>query len=328
MSYEPSLTRGELGKVSFVIPVYNAENTIVRCLDSIVHQDYEPIEVIAINDGSTDGSLGILREYEAGHDNVVVIDTPNRGVSVTRNDGIRMATGEYLAFVDCDDYIDDDYASTYVSQMDARHDIVVGGWRRRTGAGKLMFERELSGSEWESYINVYTWSKLYRRDFLLENNVQFLDYGIGEDMYFAFTARARHARMKVIDYVGYTWVNNDVSVSNTAHKGLKKNLDVLYLLDKINALFNVKPEMLKYYYKRFLVWWLLYSGKQATPDDFLAEHDRVMRWIDENQVRSRLTPFSPRLRGEKLFERLSVFTFGIIERLHLLRLFSLVYCRG
>jgi len=313
---------------SFVVPVYNAEITIRRCLDSILGQTVGDIELIAMNDGSTDGSLGILRQYEASHPNVIVVDTPNRGVSVTRNDGIRMATGEYLVFVDCDDYIDPDYLSTYLAQMDDAHDIVIGGWRRCDGQGKLLFERRLNGSEWESYINVYTWSKLYRREFLLDNNVQFLDYGIGEDMYFAFTARARHARVKVIDYVGYTWVDNDVSVSNTAHKGLKKNLDVLYLLDKINALFSVKPEMLKYYYRRFLVWWMLYSGKQATRTDFVAEHARVMGWIDANHVRSRLSPFSGMLRGEKLFERLSVFTFGLLERLHLMRLFALVYCRG
>lgn len=317
-----------MSKISFVIPVYNAENTIRRCLDSILQQDYAPIEIVAMNDGSADGSLEILREYERLYDNMVVVDSPNQGVAPTRNKGIQIATGDYLAFVDCDDYIDKDFASTYMAQMSQRHDIVIGGWRRRYETGKLMFERALGGSEWESYINVYTWSKLYRRDFLVKNNVEFLDYGIGEDMYFAFTARARHARMKVIDYVGYTWTDNEESVSNTAHKGLKKDLDVLYLLDKINSLFNVKPELLKYYYRRFLVWWLLYSGKQASPQEFIVEHDRVMRWIDANHVKSSLTPFSPMLRGERLFERLSVFTFGFMARLHLLRLFASVYCRG
>lgn len=314
--------------VSVVIPVYNAQETIGKCLDSILGQDYGPVEIIAINDGSTDGSLAVLNGYAAANDSIVVIDTPNQGVSNTRNNAINIATGDYLIFVDCDDYIDPDYVTTYMNQMDDNLDIIIGGWRRVDEQGKLMFERSLHGSEWESYINVYAWSKLYRRDFLVKNGVQFLDYGIGEDMYFAFTTKAKGARVKIISYVGYTWTNNTASVSNTSHKGLKQDLDVLYLLGKLNSLFDGKPELLRYYYRRFLVWWLLYSGRQATPTEFLTEHKRVMRWISDNSVRTSLTPFSPRLSGEKPFERLSVFTFAVIERLHLLRLFALLYCKG
>ncbi|MCL2652252.1 MAG: glycosyltransferase [Propionibacteriaceae bacterium] len=314
--------------VSVVIPVYNAQETIGKCLDSIIGQDYQPIEIIAINDGSTDDSLAVLQRYAATNANLVVIDTPNQGVSKTRDNAIAIATGEFLAFVDCDDYIDPDYVTTYMGQMDDNHDIVIGGWRRVDGQGKLMFERSLGGSEWESYINVYAWSKLYRRDFLVANNVQFLDYGIGEDVYFAFTTKAKHARVKIISYVGYTWTNNATSVSNTSHKGLNQNLDVLHLLGKINSLFQNKPELLRYYYRRFLVWWLLYSGRQATREEFLLEHRRVMAWIDDNRVRTSLTPFSPRLAGETLFERLSVFAFSALERFHLLGPFAFVYCKG
>jgi len=314
--------------VSFIIPVYNAQATIRRCLDSILSQQYQEVEIVAVNDGSQDSSLEILREYSKAHSNLVVVDTANQGVSLARNKGMEVATGEYLVFVDCDDYIDSDYLTEYMAQRDKDYDIVVGGWRRVDSTGKLMFERRLKGSEWETYINTYPWSKLYRRDFLIGHGIEFLNYGIGEDMYFTCSAKAKAASIKVIGYIGYTWVYNETSVSNTAHKGLKQGLDVLYLLDKINGLFEIKPELLKYYYRRFLVWWLLYSGKQATGADFLAEHSRVMAWIGANGVKSRLTPFSAMLRGERLFERFTVVAFGVLERLHLLRLFAALYCRG
>ena len=314
--------------VSFVVPVFNAEATIRRCLDSILGQGYESIEIVAVNDGSTDQSLEILREYEAAHSNVVVVDQPNQGVSLTRNKAIGIATGEYLVFVDCDDYLDPDYLTVYLAQMDQECDIVVGGWRRRDESGRLISERRMTGSEWETYINIYPWDKIYRRDFLVENRIEFLNYGIGEDVYFASMAKTKQARIKVIDYIGYTWVYNETSVSNTVHKGLKQGLDVLYLLGKVNALFSDKPEFLKYYYRRFLVWWLLYAGKEATSVDFLAEHRRVMGWLRDNGVKSRLTAFSPQLRGEKLFDRLFMFAFSALEHLHLLKPFAALYCRG
>jgi len=322
------VTSAAIVTVSFVIPVYDAEMTIRRCLDSIIAQDYPDIEVVAVNDGSRDRSLEILREYESLHPNIVVIDQANQGVSLTRNRAIGIATGEYLVFVDCDDYLDPDYLSTYMAQMDSGCDIVVGGWRRRDETGKLISQRRMIGSEWETYINIYPWDKVYRRDFLVNNKIEFLNYGIGEDVYFASMAKTKRARIKVIDYVGYTWTYNEASVSNTAHKGLKQDLDVLYLLGKINDLFVDKPEFLKYYYRRFLVWWLLYSGREATMGEFLAEHARVMGWLNDNQVASRLTAFSFRLRGERLFDRLFMFAFGVMERLHLLSAFALVYCRG
>ncbi|MCL2489255.1 MAG: glycosyltransferase [Propionibacteriaceae bacterium] len=316
--------------VSVVIPVYNAHESLRRCLNSVLSQGRDGVEIIAMNDGSNDDSLEILREYEQRYENVIVVDTPNQGVALTRNRGIDIATGEYLAFVDCDDYIDPDYLNTYLDNLDQDYDIVIGGWRRRDADGRLLLERRLKGSEWETYINIYPWSKVFKRQFLLDNEVGFLDYGIGEDLFFTYSlgAKAKNPRVKVINYVGYTWTMNGASVSNTAHKGLNDSLDILFVLNRVDEQFADKPELLKYYYRRFLVWWLLYSGRKATPSHFVAEHDRVMKWINENNLRSSLTPFSRRLRGERLFERLSVFGFGIIERLHLVPLFAAIYCKG
>jgi len=313
--------------ISFVVPVYNAAGTLRRCLDSILRQDWPDKEIIAINDGSTDGSLALLREYEAAHDCVRVIDKANEGVAPTRNLGIREATGDYLMFVDDDDVIDADYATTYMSHLGPHDDIVMGGWRRVDGSGRVILERAPAPSEWATYINIYPWDKVFRRAFLVDNDLGFLDYGIGEDLFFTFSAKAKHPRVRVITYVGYTWTDTTTSVSNTSHKGLNADLDVLYLLGRVDALYPVRPALLAYYYERFLVWYLLYSGRGATRRAFLAEHDRLMAWLDRHRGSPRLTPLSPRLRGEKLFERASVLAFRVL-RLHLMGVFARVYCRG
>lgn len=317
-----------MGKlVSVIVPVFNAGSTVARCLDSILAQGYDAMEILAINDGSTDDSLDVLHEYEAKH-GIRVVNQANQGVANTRNTAIGLATGEYLTFVDDDDYLDPDFLNTYMGSLDQDYDIVIGGWRRRDGAGKLIYERRMHGSQWETYINVYAWCKIYKRDFLVSNEIEFLSYGIGEDLYFTFSAMACNPRVKLIDYVGYTWTDNQSSVSNTSHKGFNPNLDVLFLLDKIKGKFDTPTRMLSYYFRRFLVWYLLYSGRQATPAAFMTEHRRVTSWLRVNRGAKSLTPFSPQLRGEKLFERLSVLVMSIIGCLHLVRPFATLYCRG
>lgn len=90
---------------SVVIPVYNAEKTLRRCVDSLLRQDCSEVELILVNDGSKDGSLEICREYARQYDCVRVIDKPNGGVSTARNAGLDAAQGIYVLFVDSDDYV-------------------------------------------------------------------------------------------------------------------------------------------------------------------------------------------------------------------------------
>lgn len=94
-----------LGKISVIIPVYNAEKYIEKCIDSIICQTYKEIEIIAVNDGSEDNSLSLLQKYK---DVIKIIDKPNSGVSNTRNMGLQHANGEYIMFVDSDDWLDKD----------------------------------------------------------------------------------------------------------------------------------------------------------------------------------------------------------------------------
>ena len=102
-------------KISVVIPSYNAEKYIGRCIDSVLNTGYDNLEIICINDGSKDGTLAVLRDYEKKYDCIKVIDTPNGGVSRARNLGIEKACGDFITFLDSDDWIHPQFFNTLLS---------------------------------------------------------------------------------------------------------------------------------------------------------------------------------------------------------------------
>ena len=93
-------------KVSVIVPVFNSENYLEKCLDSILSQTLNDIELILINDGSTDNSLSIIKNYSRKYSNIIYKSKKNEGQAIARNIGIEMATGEFICFVDSDDYIE------------------------------------------------------------------------------------------------------------------------------------------------------------------------------------------------------------------------------
>ena len=95
-----------MAKVSIIIPVYNVESYLRRCLDSVVNQTLKDIEIILVNDGSTDGSLAICEEYAKNDDRIKIITRKNGGLSAARNTGLDNATSEYIGFIDSDDWVD------------------------------------------------------------------------------------------------------------------------------------------------------------------------------------------------------------------------------
>lgn len=98
-------------KVSIIIPIYNVQQYLQRCLDSVVNQQYTNLEIILVNDGSTDRSLEIAKEYETKDDRIKLISQLNKGLSDARNTGLKYATGDYITFIDSDDYVTPDYVS-------------------------------------------------------------------------------------------------------------------------------------------------------------------------------------------------------------------------
>ena len=107
--------------VSIIVPVYNAQNSVARCLESICSQTYQELEIIVLNDGSTDDSLAICEQFRAKDPRIVVVDKENEGLSITRNVGMRLAQGKYLQFVDSDDHLAPDFTQRMVTAAE-QHD--------------------------------------------------------------------------------------------------------------------------------------------------------------------------------------------------------------
>ena len=314
-----------MNKVSIIIPVYNSEKYISKCLDSVLNQTYENIEVLVINDGSKDNSINILRGYEKKDKRIVVIDKENEGVAKTRNMGIKKATGDYIMFIDNDDFIDEDYVETYLKNTD--YDIVIGSYKRTDINDKILFKYNLDEkSIWAKYVVLAPWAKLYKKDFLIKNNIEFLNYGIGEDVYFNLLCYSKTNNIKVINDFKYNWFYNNESVSNTKQRGLKKTVDITVLLNNLLTFVDLNSEYNKYFLERYIYWYLLFSGKQASKGDFTEQYNNYIKWLNDNKIKSNIKPLF--LKGEPFKIKLVVIIFRMIRKLHLIKLFSKVYCKG
>ena len=143
--------------VSIILPVYNAQSHLARCLSSICAQTYQNLEIIVLNDGSKDQSLPVCEEFRKKDPRIILVDKANSGVSDTRNLGLKLATGEYIQFVDSDDYIDPDYTGHLVAAAEEHHaDLVIAPYKMVIPAGASKPEQVLEKLEDElDWLNAY-----------------------------------------------------------------------------------------------------------------------------------------------------------------------------
>lgn len=187
-------------RYSIILPVYNAQSTLRRCLDSIVNQPFSDYELLLINDGSTDESDGICREYAAACPQIRYFSKENGGVSSARNMALEQASGEYILFVDSDDYIAENYFSAiHESIRKYAPDLLMFGYRNFGGADSewdngAFCENTETGiaervsSAMRQYLFSSLWSKVFRRQIVERWNIRFKeDLSIGEDQVFIFT---------------------------------------------------------------------------------------------------------------------------------------------
>ncbi|ABN44911.1 Cell-wall biogenesis glycosyltransferase, putative [Streptococcus sanguinis SK36] len=314
--------------ISVIIPVYNAQDGIKRCVDSLLNQSFKNLEIILLNDGSKDNSLNILKEYELKYSFVRVIDKQNEGVAVTRNKGILLAEGEYIMFMDNDDFVDSDYIETFYQAIHEKNlDLVIGGYKRVNQDNQIIFSQDIQQSEWSKYIIMAPWAKVYRTEFLKTNNLEFFDYGIGEDIIFNLAAYKTTDKIGLLDYKGYNWYYNNQSISNTSQRGFSPEIDILVLFSKILEL-GKPSELVVYYLKRYYVWYLLFSGKSSSDQEFIHQYIRIKEWLKENKLISTISPLSKKVQGERFQTKISLIVFLSLEKLKLVPLFAKIYCKG
>ena len=179
------------GLVSIIIPVYNAELYLERCLNSAISQTYSNIEVICVNDGSKDNSLKIIQEFEKKDKRVKLINKMNAGVSAARNDGIKSASGDYIIFVDADDWIDSktietslEYANEYNAELVKYACVQEFNDSKRKVVSCVVFDepkyitrKDFASEVVDDFINSYNYNSgclfLVKSSVILENNILF-----------------------------------------------------------------------------------------------------------------------------------------------------------
>ncbi|NLO84922.1 MAG: glycosyltransferase [Clostridiales bacterium] len=256
--------------VSVIVPVYNAEQTLRRCLDSILGQSYEHLEVLLVDDGSTDGSLTLLREYERSDSRVRVFSVPNGGVSAARNLAIDHATGEYIQFVDSDDNL---FAGATMNLITAMKDQsceltiapyieVVGNMQKP--CGRLQSDEVLDQAGFLDHLSAHPnsfyyavlWNKLYRRDIICEQGIRCDQrFPWGED--FAFNAYYYRyvKRVAVISKPVYQYRRSpDGLAMSTAKDTLRHPVDSIGVKKELYELYKQLFESVGLYekYKRVL----------------------------------------------------------------------------
>lgn len=230
--------------VSVIIPIYNVEKWLVRCFDSILNQSFINIEVILVNDGSTDSCGAICDQYVQKDKRIKVVHKENGGVSSARNEGIKIATGKYIVFIDPDDQISKNYFSKFLSIAEENNaDAVISGYKTvptnniitpKFGLNKVMQGKEfvLSSSNIHSNNDLcFSWRYFYSLRLIKEKNFRFNEeVSIGEDVIFNLQFLLESKRVYAIsDPLYYYTVNNTDSAMSVPYKpNLESSLILQY----------------------------------------------------------------------------------------------------
>lgn len=213
-------------KVSIIIPVYNAEKYLEKCLNSVIKQTLKDIEIICINDGSTDGSLNILQKYSEKDKRFIIIDQKNSGQSVARNKGLSVAKGEFIGFVDSDDWIGEDfYEKLYDAAIEYKADIAAGNILRVHDNAENKFyikydEIKIAKKTNKKYKlaeipeNCYIWNKIYNRKKLEKVDLKFKEGILYEDIIFTHKVLFYMKDLVTVPKSTYYYYDNPLSTVN------------------------------------------------------------------------------------------------------------------
>lgn len=239
-------------KVSVIIPVYNCEKYLDECISSLLNQTLYNCEFIFVNDGSNDNSRDIINKYKLIDNRIVLIDQENQGVSIARNNGLNISTGEYIGFVDADDYIDPSMFQTlYKVAKKSNCDVVISEFEEILEGNKNIIRYNFIKNKLldKSYIedNIIpflisddslntVWNKLYKNKIIKDNKIVFPEkVCLGEDGLFNMSVFSNISRLKYIEYCGYHYREVTGSATrNLSNKDYFKRALEVYNLDILN----------------------------------------------------------------------------------------------
>jgi len=271
--------------LTVILPVFNAETVLNKSIESLLRSKNKfNVELILINDGSTDNSLRICLDYQNKYDFIKVIDIVNSGPSLARNAGLKMANGDFICFVDSDDYVEDNYVEIIFKHLNLNADILIFGFNKIHGQQVIQNKfksRRINHNEIldlishsASNMNLlwYPWTKVYKA-----TSIQGLRFNkninIGEDTIFNIEAFVMAELIVIIDHCLYNYVSNENSLTQAKYKSnLLPNMEQhfksrLLIHNRYRALSGVNyfNDIAKYYVNHILFW--LLSNSTNNPSD-------------------------------------------------------------
>lgn len=271
-------------KISVIIAMYNAGDYLEECLNSVVNQTLKEIEIICVNDGSTDNTLQILEKYDEKDERITILNQINQGAGAARNNGMKCAKGEYLSFLDADDFFEPDMLEiAYNAAKSCEADVCVFGanlfdnnkkdfntceWSFKKQYFPLNESFNPKDNQYKDNIfrmfNGWAWDKLFKREFVEQIGIQYQCIRTTNDMFFVFIALAKAEKIVAVDQV---LAHQRVEVYTSLSRTREKSWDCFYIALRAMQEELKRSNLYDIYRKAFVNWvlnfsiWQLYTMK-------------------------------------------------------------------
>ena len=274
-------------KVSVIVPVYNVEKYLAKCLDTLVNQTLKEIEIIVVNDGSPDNSKAIIDKYAKKYKNIKAYDKENGGLSDARNFGLKKATGKYIAFVDSDDYVEEDmYEKMYNKAISGNFDMVVCDLNYLyEDSDKVVraysnIKNDTTNIK-EAMINIYpaAWNKIYKKE-LFKTGIEFKKGVWFEDVEFIYRLLPYVKTIGVVSEPFNQYLQRQGSITSSIDKRIYNYIDNwngIVKFYKENNLYNEYYKELEYSYVRYIYATFLKQASKYNKEDYLQAVDEAIK---------------------------------------------------
>ena len=247
-------------KVSVIVPIYNVEKYLEKCINSLLSQTLEDIQIILVNDGSKDNSGNIAKEYEKNNKNrIIYVEKENGGLSDARNYGLKYATGDFIAFLDSDDYIEKNaYEEMYNKAIEENSDYVECDFIWEF-PNKIRVDKQYpykNKKEMLSFVRVVAWNKLIKRQLITDNNLEFPKGLRYEDVEFTYKLIPFINKFAYVDKPFIHYVQRKGSIANVQNE---RTAEIFTVLDNViefykkNNIYEKYRDELEYNYARYLL---------------------------------------------------------------------------
>lgn len=261
-------------KISVIVPTYNNENSIRRCIDSIINQNYKNLEIIVINDGSTDNTKNILEEYKK---EITVYEKVNEGVSSARNLGIQKCNAEYLLFVDADDYLEPEAIKTMYNEIITTNSDIVMGNVENSNIDRITIEDDKYEYIYNRKIKFFMvqWNKLMKKKIF--KNLTYPNIHIAEDDYMIYHLLEN---VKKITFIGKKTYNYCLNINGITANRLNYYQEILYVFkDRYNFFEKTKykEEFYKLYMNYYIFLYCEFRDKNIKKHDIVAQFRKELK---------------------------------------------------